>query len=354
MPDDPDLMAILSRYPASARPIGGLIALGNAGGFSGARLWRYESGRGPRVVRAWPPPPGGPGRADLERVHGWIGAAGPLGFVPVPIAARDGRTVQEQGGRLWELAPWLPGRPDPARPPGPGRLRAGFAGLAALHRAWAGPRVLGPSPGLARRARELGDLLAGGFDSLDRALRSAPVGPLREPARRWLDAARRLAPAEHDRLRHAAGRSVALQPCLRDARPEHLLFEGDRLVGVVDYGAMGVDAVSADLGRLLVEWVGPDRPARGEALAAYEAVRPLATSEAALIDAFDRSAALLMGGHWARWHFLEGRAFDDPDAVRLGLDRGLRRVARLAAGPGAQDAGAGWPAPPGGAGGRIS
>ena len=324
-----DLEAILARYPPEVRPLGQPVALGNAGGASGARLWRHESARGPMVLRAWPPPPGGPGRAELDRVHGWIGAAGSLGFVPVPIAARDGLTLQTSGDRLWELAPWLPGRPDLARPPGLGRLRAGFGGLAALHRAWAGPRVLGPSPGLARRARELDDLLAGGFDSLDRALLNAVASPLRDPARRWLDTARRLAPAERDRLRIAASRSVALQPCLRDARPDHLLFEGDRLVGVVDFGAMGVDAVSADLARLLVEWVGPDRPARAAALAAYAAVRPLDADESALIDAFSRSTALLMGGHWARWHFLEGRRFDDPDAVLAGLRRGLDRLAEL-------------------------
>jgi homoserine kinase type II len=52
--------------------------------------------------------------------------------------------------------------------------------------------------------------------------------------------------------------------------------------------------------------------------------------ETALTDTFEVSAALLGPGHWARWHFVERRVFDDPDAPAKGLERGLDRLARLA------------------------
>ena len=52
-----------------------------------------------------------------------------------------------------------------------------------------------------------------------------------------------------------------LQPCLRDARPEHFLFDGDQLSGLVDFGAMAVDSVVGDLARLIGEWLDDDRPA---------------------------------------------------------------------------------------------
>jgi homoserine kinase type II len=129
---------------------------------------------------------------------------------------------------------------------------------------------------------------------------------------------------------------VALQPCLRDARPEHFLFSGDRVTGLVDFGAMAIESVAADLARLLSEWVGPDRSARAEGLAAYTPIRPLDGFELALIDVFEDSAALLGAGRWVRWHFLEGRVFDDPSAVAGGIARGLDRLARRAiAGEGA-------------------
>jgi homoserine kinase type II len=51
-----------------------------------------------------------------------------------------------------------------------------------------------------------------------------------------------------------------------------------------------------------------------------------------LIEAFEASAALLGAGHWVRWHFVEGRPFDAPGAVARGIEHGLERLARLAAG----------------------
>src|SRR5262249_29532695 len=142
-----------------------------------------------------------------------------------------------------------------------------------------------------------------------------------------------LAPKLLPLVARAAGRPVRRQWCGRDVRGDHLLFVGERLTGLVDFGALGIDSVAADLARLLEDWVGPDRAARAEALETYQAVRPLDDSETDLIPAFERTAALLGGGHWLRWHSVEGRRFDDPDAVRDGLRRGLERIAGLAADP---------------------
>ena len=100
-------------------------------------------------------------------------------------------------------------------------------------------------------------------------------------AMRWLGLARAVAPRLLDPLREAAGRPVPLQPCLRDARPEHFLFEGDRVTGLVNFGAMDIDCVAGDLARLMGEWLDGDSTARAEALAAYERIRPLDVDEAA-------------------------------------------------------------------------
>src|SRR4051794_27994507 len=118
-----DLTAVLARYPAIARPCRAPEALGNAGGWSGARLWRYESGRGRLVARAWPVD--GPGPEALGQIHRWLEEMSDLGFVPVPLPGLDGRTLHEQGGRLWDVSPWLDGAAAPERPPSRPRLRSG-------------------------------------------------------------------------------------------------------------------------------------------------------------------------------------------------------------------------------------
>ncbi len=327
---DDDLRIVLTRYPAIARPCSEPEALGNAGGGSGARLWRFASGRGLLVARAWPPD--GTGRAALERIHRWLHEAAGLGFIPVPLAARDGRTLHEQGGRLWEVCPWMPGNPASSQPLTSPRLRAGFITLAACHQCLKSDRCQGQSPALLARLRKVDALLRSGFATIERALSLAPDDPAIEPARQWLSLARTPAPRLLEPLQRAAGRKIELQPCLRDARPEHLLFEGDRVTGLVDFGAMAVDSVAADLARLLAEWVGADRAARAEALSAYASVRPLDEVELPLIDAFESSAALLGAGHWVRWHFIEQRPFDDPTAVERGIRRGLERLSRLTVG----------------------
>jgi homoserine kinase type II len=323
-----DLGVVLTRYPALARPCREPEFLGNAGGYSGVRLWRYEAGQGRLLARAWPAD--GPGRAALEQIHRWLDESAGLGFIPVPLRALDGRTVHEQGGRLWEIAPWLEGAAAAERPPAPARLRSGFAALAAFHQALRSDRTEAPSPGLRGRLGELDHLLAGGFDHVERALNRATDDRHATAARHWLALARGAAGPLATPLRRAVARDVPLQPCLRDARPEHILFVGDRVTGLVDFGAMGVDTVAADLSRLLGEWVGAERNARALALAAYAAIRPLEPIETALIDVFEDSSALLGAGHWIRWHFLEGRSFDDPGAVAAGIARGVNRLAARA------------------------
>ena len=47
------------------------------------------------------------------------------------------------------------------------------------------------------------------------------------------------------------------------------------------------------------------------------------------IAVFEAGTALLIGERWVRWHYLEHRSFDDPQAVSTGLARGLKQLERL-------------------------
>ncbi len=260
-------------------------------------------------------------------MHLWLAQTASLGFVPVPLADCTGRTAVEHAGRLWELAPWMEGSPDGARPARMARLEAAFAGLAAFHARLAGEECAGMSPGLRQRHLTVAQLVDGGFDRLEAAVTraGAPTDHDRTKALSWLALARRIAPTWLSPLELWARRVIRLQPCLRDARHEHFLFEGDRLSGLVDFGAMGVDTVAGDLARLLGDWLKGDSPARLHALAAYERVQALAPLEQSAIEPFESATALLIGERWVRWHFLEGRRFENPQVVSLGLRAALKR-----------------------------
>ena len=313
---------LLSGYQAEYRPLSPPVSLGGGGGLSGAALWRFHSRWGELLLRAWPQH--GPGRTHIERVHRWLSMTAELEFVPVPIRDRAGRSYQERDGVFWEVTPWLAGEPDRATPPSVEHLHRAFAALAAFHQRVACEEVRGFSAGLRQRYLDIRQLIEGGFDVIESAIvRASDSGPdLRPAAWSWLSLARNVGPRVLEPLFGASQHIVRTQPAIRDARPEHFLFDGDRLSGLIDFGAMGVDAVAGDLARLIGEWLDGHASARLEALAAYEQVRPLDPDEVELIDLFESGTALLIGERWVRWHFVEHRHFDHPDAVSRGLRGG--------------------------------
>ncbi len=135
---------LLAVYPSSWQPRSGLESLGNAGGLSGTRLWRFESGCGRLAIRAWPEV--GPSPERLRQIHHWLSLAGPLGFVPLPLPALDGRTFQSLAGRLWQVEPWMSGA-SAARGPREAQVRAALSGLASFHQTLARFGTRGPVRG---------------------------------------------------------------------------------------------------------------------------------------------------------------------------------------------------------------
>jgi Ser/Thr protein kinase RdoA (MazF antagonist) len=324
----PELLELLARYPAHLQPLSELESLGGAGGYSGAQFWRFRAAAGQLALRSWPP--AWPVRSQLERIHRWLSLTADTGLTPVPFRAASGQSVQEFQGRLWELTPWLPGAADSARPPALDHIEAGFSGMAALHVRLAREASVGVSRGLTQRRETVAHLIAGGFDTIEAAVAHQATSPGdAAAAAQWISLARSAAPAMREVLDRASRLVLDLQPCLRDARSDHFLFEQGRLSGIVDFGAMDVDCVSGDLARLIGEWSGGDPAVPAIGQKAYERVRPLAPAEISLINVFESSADLLIGERWLRWHYLEARRFEDPQAVSGGLARGLKRLERL-------------------------
>ena len=324
-----------------------------ASGFSGAGVYLVSRrSTGERFIlkafaAATPP-------ARAAWVHGLMrhlrqaGVREVAGLIETPGAARQ--TLVAEDGTLWELSQCIVGRP--IDEPTPAQAAAATTVLARLHRAAAtlpDAAAVAPSPGLVRRVEQALRLAARPWDAAGFAMVSDTA------SHRRVEAADDLAAQVRTRFARAAGifdrlggrRAVAgvagwsagplpTQAVLRDCWCDHVLFATDapaRVAGVIDFHAAGIDTPAIDLARLLGSWGPPAGPTGSgslldrwaDAIAAYEAVRPLTATERRLIDPLAATAVVFGLDNWFRWTLTEGRSFAHPAAV-------LRRIDLLVAG----------------------
>jgi homoserine kinase type II len=299
---------VLARYPAVLR-VGPRQYLANRGGFSGADLWRLGSAAGPLCLRAWPAHETGERVALRHALMAEARSAG-LAFVPAVLPAAGGATAVSWAGHLWELAEWLPGKSDFHDHPTTARLQAACAALAHLHLAWGSRHSVGVCPAVRRRLDavvEWEGLLRSGWQPLAVCAANDSLRPAVGRALRVLE---RHLGGVPGRLRPWVGVVLGLQPCLCDVWHDHVLFEGERVTGLVDYGSVKVDNVAADLARLLGSLIEDDGAGWRTGVAAYRWVRPLAGAEEALARELDRTGVVLGVVSWLRWLLVEGRAVD--------------------------------------------
>jgi homoserine kinase type II len=124
----------------------------------------------------------------------------------------------------------------------------------------------------------------------------------------------------------AAERNWFQQPAIRDIWHDHLLFTGNELTGIVDFGAMNVDTPLTDVARLVGSLVRDDREARRVALDAYSKVRPLTGEDRELIDLLDRSGVLVAAVNWLKWLYIDRRDMGPTPPIIRRLDEILQRL----------------------------
>lgn len=315
---------LLDRYfrlrPALAQEIG------SRGGFSGARLWRLQTVSGEFCLKAWPP------EMTAERLR-WIhrlldvAHAQRVDFVPVVVATAGGDTLVEDAVCVWDLSTWRPGIADFHAAPSRACLTAAAAAaaLARLHRAWEPKHSRrGPCPGVKRRLTTLHDwreLVATGWRPQPPP--DDPVRPSAEPAWNLLPAA--VAAAERA-LRPWRDVALPLHPCWCDPWHDHLLFTGDQLTGLIDYGSVKEDHAAIDLARMLGSLVGDDPAPWDIALSAYRAVRPLTEQESLLAAVLDQAGVVAAVATWLRWLYHEQRSFENRETIAWRLRDLVKRL----------------------------
>lgn len=313
-------------------------------GFSGAAVWRVQTPIGRYVLKGFPagtPPE----RAEwVHRLMLHLRAAG-CGEVPALARTTAGPTLApDRDRRMWELVAFVPG--GPTFTPTPAQATAAMEALARVHLAAAslpGPAVH-IEPGLTRRIDRVCRLIGDPWRARrDRLVPLVATDQLTSGMRVRFDRAiAGFAAADGARMlaAFACWRPPALpvQPVFRDVWADHVFFDRDRVTGFIDLHAAGYDTPATDIARLLGSWTSPWTGTGAwvsgwePALAAYEAVRPLAAERRAL-PLLHASATVLGLDNWFRWVLEEARWFPAPAALervdRLlhGLPGALRELA---------------------------
>jgi homoserine kinase type II len=239
----------------------------------------------------------------------------------------------------------MPGVADYHQHPAPQRLRNALIALGQFHVAAApdasDEQARIPDVVAARSARirewlerprtawlERIDAFSAGSDTVPPVLSSQMAAQLAAQAYEVLTHFQRLAPMLARELA-AWNQAVPIQPCIRDVWHDHVLFEGDRVSGLIDFGAMQWETVAGDVARLLGSLVGDAQSDWEMGLNAYESVRPLSHAERQLVPLLDRASALLSPMNWIQWLCVERRTFDHPQQISQRIAGFLTRLRRL-------------------------
>ena len=338
-------------------------SLGVTGGFSGAVIWRvsmaelearrggleHDAGqhragqhragqhRAPShsdlCLRRWPQVH--PSLTGLQAIHGLLSHVTAQGYeiVPMPRETRYGETYFVYEDHLWELTSWLPGEASFASDPTALKLTAAMQALARFHQAaqtyrpassntggFAGETArLAPSPGLQQRLTMIKSLQQGELQQLWSKTRTAEASDLRELAFELLEGTGRSVDSVGSYLEQIVDVPLPLQWCLRDVRHDHVLFTGEEVSGLLDFGAVAVDSVAGDLSRLLGSIVNDHAETWQAGIVAYSKVRQLSLAEQRAIIGFDHGGLLCSATNWVRWLFVEGRSFPQIHALHAQL-----------------------------------
>ena len=328
MPDHATVTSVLNHYPDVV--IRQVEPLQGAGGFSGAAFWRISTSKAQLCLRRWPREH--PTQTQLQAIHDVLYHAFANGFrkLPVPLRSQNGQAFLTADGHFWELAPWLPGVADFDAHPSPERLDAAMLALAQFHRSVEALALRpGSPPGITNRREQLSQLCATGTSELMPAIERMEPSEFQWRLAIILSSFDQNAARVQSLLAVASHVRAPRQPCIRDIWHDHVLFQGEEVSGIVDFGALQSDHVACDISRLLGSLVGGDREDWTRGLAAYQVLRPLTADELMLVDAYDQSTVLLSGMNWIQWLAIEGRVFEDEERVQNRLDQIILRLLQM-------------------------
>jgi Ser/Thr protein kinase RdoA (MazF antagonist) len=246
--------------------------------------------------------------------------ASELPIVADPLATKSGATFVEHAGHFWELAHWKQGAPQDGSLASKERLRAAFHAVAKFHQLAAHyERRRGAAPSIADRHERTEYMQHRGLAEIKSAMQSIAIGPLNDAARVLYQLAQHSLTDSKRPVHLPVAAKLWLQPVIRDIHREHVLFSGDEVSGLIDFGALRIDTPLADVARLIGSLAGDDVAARQFCIDCYSELAPLSQEDRGLIDLLDDSGLILSALNWLMWLYVERRDMggDQPIIRRL-------------------------------------
>ncbi|MGC4002408.1 MAG: phosphotransferase [Pirellulales bacterium] len=322
--DEESLRSVLSNFPT----LGGVASIDRlTGGMSRDETWCVVESHGRKWVLKRV-------SADPESRRKWVWRLNVLSLptvvseplLPHPAVTQNGAFFVEDDAALWIVLSWMPGRPLLATEPSVERFAAAARALAQTHiilsRVPAETTFDCVPSGLLERCELLREALRS--DETADAARVETRTELRVFAQRTVATLRtygpRLLVEVEEVIARCSSETPRRMPCLRDVRPEHVMFaeiHGDstRVSGLIDVGALRVDAPIADLARLTQSWRRAKPDWYAASVAEYDKVIGLTEFERTLLVLYDRTSRVLSCVNWIRWLCVERIAFRDMAAV---------------------------------------
>lgn len=291
-------------------------------GFSGAHVWRVNH----HALRCWPQEMLADRLQAIHKLLNYIHSTG-LKLVANPIAGRAGKTiVVDSTHHLWQLEPWMPGTAASWSDNNENQLRAAFRSLADWHNKSSEFsksanvshhefRYQESQCGTLTSRQATFGLLTNLLPGIESGLTAEPHARFRQAGHRIVSSFRRLSSIIVSELNACQSLVVPMFPVIRDIWKDHLLFEGDQLTGLIDFGAVRRETVACDLSRLMGSVFEAKSSHKRQALDDYRSVRPLSLNEERLIAPLERSGVLLSGMHWLECRYISRAAIKNIERV---------------------------------------
>ena len=295
-----------------------LSSLGRSPGSSGSVLARVEAEDGSWYLRGWPP---GHEEGRLRFVHRALTHSREGGFSGVPKLAttREGETLLNLDGRLFDAQEWLPGEPlsgepvwdasvpnvvHPLRPP---LLSSLVRAVARFHGS-----TVGFDPGREDQGGSVLETFAGvgretevRREALLTEVLARPETRSRDVALRWLELLPTVVALAESGLRlHPADALAASTLCHGDLWAPHVHFDGPVFAGLADFEGLHFGSPAFDLAQLILHFNGWS--SRDAVLRAYESIRPLETGDVSVLPIL-AAMDLASEGIWSLGRLYDGR-----------------------------------------------
>ena len=292
-------------------------ALGNAGGFSGAAIFKVDAADRSFCLKKWPV------NTDLQRLA-WIHrvliftSANGCPELITPLNNNAGGSFTQDSTGIWELTDWARGSANYLQQPNDSKLNRAIDFLARFHQAAARFHFnFSPSQNVKAALDRLNE-----FDSIvtPAAHSKLMLNYLStEKLNRFEKQGRGVAAGLVQALSEFKDQPLPVHPVIRDIRAEHLFYEQNELVAVIDFGAMRIDNVACDLSRIIGDTVGNNESKVDSVLEQYNSLRPLQHNERQLAKLFKRASVIVGILNWIKWLILDSRAFGDDESVQQRL-----------------------------------